>query len=32
MSHDLDHATTNATLPRHIQLAYDGLQLQFEIA
>jgi len=32
MGHDLDHATTNATLPRHIQLAYDGLQLQFEIA
>jgi phosphoribosyl 1,2-cyclic phosphate phosphodiesterase len=32
MGHDLDHATTNATLPPHIQLAYDGLQLQFEIA
>ena len=32
MGHDLDHATTNATLPPNIQLAYDGLQLQFEIA
>src|SRR5271154_2606078 len=32
MGHDLDHATTNAMLPPHIQLAYDGLQLQFEIA
>lgn len=32
MSHDLDHATTEATLPPHIRLAYDGLQLQFEIA
>ncbi len=32
MSHDLDHAATNATLPNHIQLAYDGLKLQFEIA
>ena len=32
MSHDLDHANTNATLPPHIQLAYDGLKLEFEIA
>ncbi len=32
MSHELDHAATNATLPEDIQLAYDGLQLQFEIA
>ncbi|GGA79415.1 MBL fold metallo-hydrolase [Edaphobacter acidisoli] len=32
MSHDLDHAATEATLPAHIRLAYDGLQLQFEIA
>jgi len=32
MSHDLDHAATEATLPPHIRLAYDGLQLQFEIA
>ena len=32
MSHDLDHDATNATLPPHIRLAYDGLQLKFEIA
>jgi phosphoribosyl 1,2-cyclic phosphate phosphodiesterase len=32
MSHDLDHATTEALLPPHIRLAYDGLQLSFEIA
>jgi phosphoribosyl 1,2-cyclic phosphate phosphodiesterase len=32
MSHDLDHDATNATLPPHIRLAYDGLQLNFEIA
>lgn len=32
MSHDLDHDATNATLPPHIRLAYDGLQLTFEIA
>jgi phosphoribosyl 1,2-cyclic phosphate phosphodiesterase len=24
MTHDLDHATTNAAMPEHIQLAYDG--------
>jgi len=32
MSHDLDHAATEAILPPHIRLAYDGLQLHFEIA
>lgn len=32
MSHDLDHAATEAALPPHIRLAYDGLQLHFEIA
>jgi phosphoribosyl 1,2-cyclic phosphate phosphodiesterase len=32
MSHDLDHATTETTLPPHIRLAYDGLQINFEIA
>jgi phosphoribosyl 1,2-cyclic phosphate phosphodiesterase len=32
MSHDLDHAATEAILPPHIRLAYDGLQLNFEIA
>jgi phosphoribosyl 1,2-cyclic phosphate phosphodiesterase len=24
MTHDLDHATTNAALPAHVRLAYDG--------
>jgi phosphoribosyl 1,2-cyclic phosphate phosphodiesterase len=32
MSHDLDHAPTEEILPPHIRLAYDGLQLNFEIA
>lgn len=32
MSHDLDHDATEAILPPHIRLAYDGLQLQFDIA
>jgi phosphoribosyl 1,2-cyclic phosphate phosphodiesterase len=32
MSHDLDHEATNAILPSHIRLAYDGLQLTFTIA
>jgi phosphoribosyl 1,2-cyclic phosphate phosphodiesterase len=32
MSHDLDHDKTNAALPPHIRLAYDGLQIKFEIA
>ena len=32
MSHDLDHATTEVELPQHIRLAYDGLQINFEIA
>ena len=32
MSHDLDHALTEATLPPHIRLAYDGLKLDFDIA
>ena len=32
ISHDLDHAATEAELPPHVQLAYDGLQLTFEIA
>jgi len=31
MSHDLDHDATNAVLPPHIRLAYDGLQLTFDI-
>ncbi len=32
MSHDLDHDATNAKLPPHIRLAYDGQQITFEIA
>ena len=32
MSHELDHDATEAGLPSHIRLAYDGLQLKFEIA
>jgi phosphoribosyl 1,2-cyclic phosphate phosphodiesterase len=31
MSHDLLHAETNRELPPHIQLAYDGLRIPFEI-
>ena len=29
--HDLGHEATNATLPRNVRLAYDGLKLEFEI-
>jgi phosphoribosyl 1,2-cyclic phosphate phosphodiesterase len=32
MSHDLDHAATEAILPANVHLAYDTLQLTFEIA
>jgi phosphoribosyl 1,2-cyclic phosphate phosphodiesterase len=32
MGHELDHNATEAILPPHIRLAYDGLKLQFEIA
>lgn len=32
MSHELDHAATEAILPPNIRLAYDGLQLTFNIA
>src|SRR5215469_3126704 len=32
ISHDLDHESTNASLPSNIRLAHDGLQLTFEIA
>jgi phosphoribosyl 1,2-cyclic phosphate phosphodiesterase len=32
MSHDLDHAATEAILPPHVRLAYDGLKLEFDIA
>ena len=29
--HDLPHEVTNATLPPGVQLAYDGMKLEFEI-
>ena len=29
--HDLPHEETNASLPRHVRLAHDGLKLEFEI-
>lgn len=32
MSHDLDHDATNAILPPHIRLAYDGLKVNFDIS
>jgi phosphoribosyl 1,2-cyclic phosphate phosphodiesterase len=32
MSHELGHAATELALPDHIRLAYDGLQLHFDIA
>jgi len=31
MSHDLPHEATNATLPDHVRLSYDGLKLEFEL-
>jgi phosphoribosyl 1,2-cyclic phosphate phosphodiesterase len=31
MGHELDHAATDALLPPHIRLAYDGLRLNFDI-
>lgn len=32
ISHDLDHTAIEAELPPNVRLAYDGLQLNFEIA
>jgi phosphoribosyl 1,2-cyclic phosphate phosphodiesterase len=29
--HDLAHEATNATLPRHVRLAFDGMKLEFEL-
>lgn len=29
--HDLPHQETNAALPAHVRLSYDGLKLEFEI-
>ncbi len=31
MSHELDHEATEARLPAHVRLAYDGLRIPFEI-
>jgi phosphoribosyl 1,2-cyclic phosphate phosphodiesterase len=31
MSHDLGHAATNARLPPHVELAYDGLVLDVDV-
>jgi phosphoribosyl 1,2-cyclic phosphate phosphodiesterase len=31
ISHDLPHEATNKSLPPNVQLAYDGLTLEFEI-
>jgi len=31
ISHDLPHEATNATLPRHVRLAYDGMEIDFEL-
>ena len=29
--HDLPHEETNAALPPHVRLSYDGMKLEFEI-
>ena len=31
IAHDLGHEETNATLPGHVRLCYDGMQLLFEV-
>lgn len=31
ISHDLDHEKTDAYLPSHVKLAYDGLKIDFEV-
>lgn len=31
MCHDLGHEATNAALPDHVRLSYDGMKLEFEI-
>jgi len=31
ISHDLPHASTNATLPESVRLSHDGMKLEFEI-
>jgi phosphoribosyl 1,2-cyclic phosphate phosphodiesterase len=30
IAHDLDHNQTNASLPDHIKLGYDGLEIEFQ--
>jgi phosphoribosyl 1,2-cyclic phosphate phosphodiesterase len=30
MCHDLSHEGTEATLPPHVRLAYDGLEIEVE--
>ena len=30
IAHDLGHVETNASLPEHVRLCYDGMQLEFE--
>ena len=30
MCHDLAHEKTEATLPPHVRLAYDGLEIEVE--
>lgn len=30
-SHDLEYEKTNASLPAHVQLAYDGLEVEFNL-
>lgn len=31
MSHEIDHERVNALLPKGVHLAYDGLEIQFEV-
>ena len=31
IAHDLGHQETNASLPEHVRLCYDGMQLEFEV-
>ncbi|HEY6447390.1 MAG TPA: MBL fold metallo-hydrolase [Acidobacteriaceae bacterium] len=31
MSHEVDHEKTENAFPRHVQLGYDGLRIQFEL-
>lgn len=31
IAHDLGHEETNASLPEHVRLCYDGMQLEFDV-